>query len=197
MQKQAYIFIGQSGAGKGTQAALFEEKVRSLNPQASVLHLETGNIFRSFIQSDSYTARETKAMIERGELPPSFIGVHVWSHELIARYTGQEFVFLDGTPRVIDEAPVLLSAAHFYDWKVNVVYIEVSDAWANDRLIGRGRHDDTDDKERAGRLAWFHENVMPAVEYLKSAPGVNFLTINGEREIEVIQQDICKQLGVE
>ncbi len=196
MQKQAYIFIGQSGAGKGTQAALFEQKVRTVHPAAGILHLETGAIFRSFIQSDSYTAHETKALIARGELPPSFIGVHVWSHELIAQYSGQDFVFLDGTPRVIDEAPVLLSAAHFYGWKVNVVYIEVSDAWANERLIGRGRHDDTDETERMGRLAWFHENVMPAVEYLKAAPGVNFLTINGEREIEVIQQDICTQLEI-
>lgn len=196
MQKQAYIFIGQSGAGKGTQAALFEQKIRTHYPDAGVLHLETGTVFRSFIETDSYTARETRAMIGRGELPPSFIGVHVWSHELIAQYAGQEFVFLDGTPRVIDEAPVLLSAARFYGWKVQVIYIEVSDVWANDRLIGRGRHDDTDQKEREGRLAWFHANVMPAVAYLKAAPDVNFLTINGERPIETIQADICSQLEI-
>lgn len=195
MEKHAYIFIGQSGAGKGTQAALFEARLRTQHPEARVLHLETGTMFRSFITSDSYTATHTKALIEDGKLPPSFIGVHVWSHELIASYDGQEFVILDGTPRVIDEVPVLLSAARFYGWKLHVVSLEVSDMWADQRLIGRGRADDTEAHDRAGRIAWFHANVMPAIELLKAAPDVNVVAMNGERTIEDIHEDIWKTLS--
>ncbi|MBP6904780.1 MAG: nucleoside monophosphate kinase [Candidatus Pacebacteria bacterium] len=196
MEKQAYIFIGKSGCGKGTQAALLEQKVTGLHPESTVLHLETGAIFRSFITTDSYTAQMTKQMMEEGKLPPSFIGIHVWSHELIANYTGQRFVFLDGTPRISEEVPVLLSAAKFYGWNLNVIYIDVGDTWANDRLIGRGRQDDTDAHDRTERIAWFHANVVPAIELLRASPQVTMLTVNGERSIPDIHADICEKLGL-
>lgn len=196
MQKQAYIFIGHSGAGKGTQAGLFEEKIRGLYPEQDVLHLETGAIFRSFIETDSYTAHKTKELMDQGLLPPPFIGVHVWSHELIARYNGQSFVFIDGTPRVASEVPVLISAASFYGWKLHVIYLAVSDAWANERLIGRGRADDLDGAERAERIKWFHANVMPAIELLRISPEVDFVEVNGERSIDEIHADICTRLGL-
>jgi adenylate kinase len=197
MATKAYIFIGQSGSGKGTQATLFEEKVRNLYPSESVLHLETGAIFRKFIETDSYTAQMTKEMMDKGLLPPSFIGVHVWSHELIQNYSGQQFVFIDGTPRVAAEVPVLLSAAAFYEWKLHVVFLAVGDAWSNERLIGRGRADDLDGNDRAERIAWFHANVMPAIDLLKISPDIDFLEINGERTIDEIHKDICEKLGLE
>lgn len=192
----AYIFIGQSGSGKGTQAALLEQSIRSTHPTSSLLHFETGNIFRSFIQSDSYTAHKTKEVMDQGILPASFIGVHVWSHELINSYDGQEFVIIDGTPRVAEEVPILLSAAKFYGWDTKVIYIEVSDTWANERLIGRGRADDLVEHERTARIRWFHDNVMPAVELLKTSSGVTCITVNGERSIEEIHADICAQINL-
>lgn len=191
---KAYIFIGQSGSGKGTQAKLLEEKLRAKH--SDILHLETGNIFRSFIQTDSYTARKTKHLMEEGLLPPPFIGVHVWSHELINQYCEQDVVILDGAPRVSDEVPILLSAVKFYEWETTVVFIDVSDTWADERLRGRGRADDTDDKERMARLAWFHKNVMPGVGLLKQSPDVNVISVNGERTIDAIHEDICEQLSI-
>lgn len=190
MATKAYIFIGQSGSGKGTQAALLDQSIHSTYPSASLLHFETGNIFRSFIQSDSYTAHKTKEVMDKGILPASFIGVHVWSHELINAFNGQDFVIIDGTPRVAEEVPILLSAARFYGWDTTIVYIEVSDTWANDRLLGRGRADDVVELERVSRLKWFHDNVMPAVELLRASTDVKFLTINGERSIDEIHTDI-------
>ncbi len=196
MQKQAYIFIGQSGAGKGTQAALFEEKVKQLYSNEPKLHLETGALFREFSTTDSYTAQETKALMDEGKLPPAFIGIHVWSHELIAQYNGEAFIFIDGTPRVASEVPVLLSAAQFYRWKLHVIFLSVGDAWSNERLIGRGRPDDLDGHDRAERIAWFHANVMPAIELLRSSSDVDFIEINGERTIDEIHTDICQKLGL-
>jgi adenylate kinase family enzyme len=97
---------------------------------------------------------------------------------------------------VSDEVPVLLSAARFYDWNLHVIYIDVSDAWAHDRLVGRGRADDLDETERARRIAWFHDSVMPGITLLKQTPGIQFVTVNGERPIEDIQVDIATQLGL-
>lgn len=192
----AYIFIGQSGSGKGTQAALLESTLKEESPTQSLLHFETGTIFRSFIESPSYTAKKTREAMEAGVLPASFIGIHVWSHQLIETYTGQDSVIIDGTPRVAAEVPVLLSASKFYGWHTTVVFIDVSDTWANERLLGRGRVDDTVDHEREARLAWFHSTVMPAVELLKASSDVTFISINGERPIKEIHAEICERVGV-
>ncbi len=196
MKTNAYIFIGQSGSGKGTQAALLDQKLQAVKPEDRLLHLETGTLFRSFIQTSSFTAQQTKSFIDRGMIPPSFIGVHVWSHELIAQYDGQEQVIIDGAPRVSDEVPVLLSAARFYDWKLNVVFINVGDTWANERLVARGRTDDLDEADRTSRIAWFHDSVMPGITLLQQSPDIQFITVNGERAIADIHADICTQLGL-
>jgi adenylate kinase family enzyme len=196
MEKQAYVFIGQSGAGKGTQAVLLEKEIRSRYPDESILHLETGAVFRSFITGSSYTAQETKRIMDDGKLPPPFIGIHVWSHELINQYSGQRFVLIDGTPRISVEVPVLLSAAKFYGWKLTVIYLDVSDAWATARLLDRGRADDREEHDRAGRVAWFHDNVIPAIELLREAPDVQFISINGERPILEIHAEIRGKLGL-
>ncbi len=191
----AYLFICQSGAGKGTQAQLLIEKLQSTTT-GGVFHLETGARFREFIKTDSVTATQTRAMMAKGELPPSFLGVHAWSHQLIASYKGEASVVIDGTPRVPDEVPILLSAAAFYGWDFHVCFIAVSDEWAYERAKGRGREDDINEHEVWGRLQWFHESVEPAIELLKQHPLVTFHTITGEQEIASVHEDICRTLSL-
>lgn len=195
MEKNAYIFIGQSGSGKGTQVALLIETL-GRKEKGDVLYLETGRRFRELIQEDLYTAKKTKALMDEGKLPPPFLGIHAWTHFLIEEYNGESAVIMDGTPRVPDEVPVLLSAAHFYGWKPHVISIEVGDVWANERMKGRGRPDDQDEEKVAHRIEWFHESVIPTIELLKTSPAVTFHRINGEQTIEAVHTDICRSLGL-
>lgn len=196
MQPHAYIFVGHSGAGKGTQVALLKEKLKARHPETAVFHVETGALFRHFVTDDTYTARTTAALMDQGKLPPAFIGVHVWSHELVGRYNNETFVIIDGTPRVPIEVPVLLSAAAFYTWQVHVIALEVSDTWALERLMARGREDDKDETERTERMHWYHTNVVPAIALLQEDKSVDYMRIDGERPIEDIHADICKHLGL-
>jgi adenylate kinase family enzyme len=196
MNKGVYIFIGQSGAGKGTQVELLKKKIISLDPNAEIFDLETGNIFRELIKGNSYTGRKTKEMIEKGQLPPSFLGIHAWSHSIIEKYNGDQYVFIDGTPRVPEEVPALFSAFEFFDWYPNIINIEVSDEWSYDRLKSRGRADDKDEEEIWGRIQWYHESVVPAIELLKQNERVCFHSVSGEQTIECVHNDICHELGL-
>ncbi len=195
MEKNAYIFIGQSGSGKGTQVALLIETL-GRKEKGDVLYLETGRRFRELIQEDLYTAKKTKALMDEGKLPPPFLGIHAWTHFLIEEYNGESAVIMDGTPRVPDEVPVLLSAARFYGWKPHVISIEVGDAWAHERMKGRARPDDQDEEKVAHRIEWFHESVIPTIELLTASPEVTFHRINGEQPIEAVHADICRSLGL-
>ncbi len=196
MNKRAYIFIGQSGCGKGTQVALLQETLRTKDTDRGVLYLETGKRFRELINTDLYTARLTKAIMEEGKLPPPFLGIHAWTHFLIDEYDGESHVIMDGTPRVPDEVPILLSAARFYTWDTHVIYIDVGDEWAYEKTKGRGRTDDLDEKKIWGRIEWFHQSVLPTIELLRNAPGVHFHQISGEQTIETVHADICQELAL-
>ncbi|MBP6857875.1 MAG: nucleoside monophosphate kinase [Candidatus Pacebacteria bacterium] len=197
MNKGVYIFIGQSGSGKGTQVDLLKKKIQSLDPEASMFDLETGKIFRELIKSPTYTGKLTKQMIDQGKLPPSFLGVHAWSHSIIEKYNGNQHVFIDGTPRICDEVPALCSTFDFFDWHPHVINIDVSDEWSYDRLKARGREDDKDENDVWGRIQWFHESVIPAIELLKQSPRVVYHSVSGEQTIECVHRDICEELGLE
>ncbi len=190
-----YLFIGQSGAGKGTQVALLKESILAKDPTTRFLDIETGSKFRDFITGSTYTAGLVRELIAQGKLPPAFLGVHMWSHELMEDYDGTTTVFLDGTPRVADEVPLLLSAAQLYNWTIDVIYVEIGDAWAHDRITGRGREDDSHEEAVGGRIRWFHTSVEPAIELLKQSPLVRFHAINGEQTIEQVHQDIVRSLA--
>jgi adenylate kinase family enzyme len=134
--------------------------------------------------------------MDEGKLPPAFLAVHMWSHDLIERYDGTSTVFLDGTPRVPDEVPLLLSAAELYNWTIDVIYLHTSDKWAYDRMKGRGREDDTSEKEITERIHWFHTSVEPCLDILRSSPLVRFHDVHGEQSIEAVHSDICKEVGL-
>jgi len=192
-----YLFIGQSGAGKGTQIALLKERLLKNDPTTTFFSIETGDKFRELVEGTTYTSKLTRDMMAAGKLPPAFLGVHMWSHELIDDYDGVSTVFIDGTPRVPDEVPLLLSAAGFYNWTIDVIYLQTSDQWAYDRIKGRGREDDKGENGIMGRIEWFHTSVEPAIELLRQSPLVHFHDIQGEGTIEQVHKDICNELGVE
>jgi adenylate kinase family enzyme len=196
MNTSAFIFIGQSGCGKGTQVQLLQETLHRLDSDHSVLYLETGRRFRELITSDLFTARKTKAVMEEGLLPPPFLGVHAWTHFLIEEYDGTGHCVMDGTPRVPDEVPILLSACKFYGWETHVIFIDVGDEWAYERTKVRGRADDTDEKKIWGRIEWFHQSVVPTIELLRNAPDVMFHQVHGEQTIEEVHAEICRELGL-
>lgn len=196
MKKDVYIFIGQSGAGKGTQIELLQKKVHAYMPEKEVLHVQTGDMFRSLIAVPSTTATRTKECIDKGVLPPAFLGIHAWAHIFIERYNENQTVCIDGTPRIPDEVPILLSAIDFYDWHPHVIYLSVGDQWAFDHMRGRGRADDRDEEEVRGRIAWFHESVIPSLELLTAHPHVTLHTINGEQSVEAVHADVSRAIGL-
>ena len=84
-----------------------------------------------------------------------------------------------------------IAALAFYKReKPTVIYINVSTKWSDDRLLARGRHDDSSLSKINKRLKWFDDKVVPAIEYMKKNPFYNFIEVNGEQSIEKVHADI-------
>lgn len=190
----AYIFIGRSGCGKGTQVALLKKFLEE-QKQRTVFLVTTGDALRTLWNGDSYTARASRALMERGGLQPEFIATHAWTHVFIEGMKEGHDVFVDGSPRRMAEAHVLESALEFYGLKTSVIYIDVSREWAKARLLARMRADDTK-ANIDGRLDWFEQNVAETVEYFANHVTHAFHKINGESTIDNVHKEILTTTGL-
>ncbi len=196
MNPKTFIFFGRSGCGKGTQAKFLIEALQKLDSQKRVLYLETGQKFREFSTEASYTSKLVKGVMEQGGLLPEFLPIWIWSEYLVRHMDGNEHMVLDGLSRRPHEALILDSAMKFYKReKPFVISIDVSREWAGDRLRNRGRSDDNKIDIEA-RLNWYDENVVPVLEYFKDNPYYQFVSINGEQEIEQVHQEILAKTGL-
>ena len=195
----AYILIGRSGCGKGTQAkALIDDLTQTNNKinskEENILYTETGQYFRDFIISDGYSSRLSKDLMTKSKPQPAFMAIWIWARVLVDKLKENDHVIFDGTPRSLIEAKALDTALDFYNFKKRVViYLDVSRQWSEKKLLLRGRSDDHAEDIKA-RLDWFDRDVSPVLAFYKNATNYHYLTINGEQSIESVHLDIKKDL---
>jgi adenylate kinase family enzyme len=194
MQKpHAFIFIGRSGCGKGTQVKLLKSILEEKTP-LSVEYIETGDMFRSFIKGDTYSSKLSYAVYEKDERQPDFLACHMWSKALLEDMKGDSHVIFDGVSRSVPEAQLLNTALTFYGFeKVHVIHLDVSREWSEKHLLARGRSDDASMDRITKRLNWFETDVVPAIEYYRHSDQ-HFISVQGEQSIESVHQDIMKAL---
>jgi adenylate kinase len=198
MQLQTAIFIGPSGCGKGTQAKLLQEYLETHDTEHPVHYFQTGEKFREFAKSDSYTAHRVREVLEKGGLQPGFMPIWIWSSLFIEGVTGNDHIITDGFPRRAEESPILHTAFEFYEREnPTVLSFEVPDDALVERLVeGRKRADDTPENVRE-RLRWFKKDVSLALKFFEEHPYYTVVHLNGDQSVEKVHADILEALGIE
>jgi adenylate kinase len=193
MDKQFFILIGRSGAGKGVQAKLLQEYLLRKG-HGRVVHTTTGGGFRDFISQDNYVARLAKDYNEKGVLQPEFLAVWNWANIFINSLEVDDSVILDGAPRKSFEVKVLHSAITFFGFtKPVVVHLDVSESTARAHMAERNREDD-EEEGIAARLSWFETEVLPALDLYINDPRYHVIHINGNQSIEEVHQELVEKL---
>jgi adenylate kinase family enzyme len=194
VELQTIIFYGKAGSGKGTQAELLRAYLEKNDTEHSATHFETGAQLRTFAKQNNFTAQRVRQSLAEGKLVPEFLPVWVWTTFFMHHLTGNEHLLLDGLARRAEEVPILFQALQFYERKnIKVVVLTISTEEALARLKIRARADDAEEEIRR-RLAWYDENVVPAISIWESTPGIEVLEIFGERPIEDVHRDIVQSL---
>jgi adenylate kinase family enzyme len=196
MEKSFYIIMGRSGSGKGTQADLLKKALEERGPPAGgVLHVTTGGGFREFVQGNTYIAGLARKVNEEGGLQPEFLAVWNWSNIFINTLRGEETIILDGAPRKPFEVHVLHSCIQFLGYgKPTIIYLNVSEGWAKERLLARGRDDDKNVADVERRLSWFETEVLPSIDVYRHDPRYEFVHVNGEQTVEEVHAELIKKL---
>lgn len=186
--------MGRSGSGKGTQTTLFKTYLEGKGVK-DVIHVTTGSGFREFIAGDSYAAKVSRNVNDTGGLQPEFLAIWNWSNIFINSIKGEETVILDGAPRKPVEVYALEGAISFFGYDMpTIIYIDVSEGWACEKLSSRGRPDDIEKESQERRMNWFMEEVLPCIDIYKHDARYGFIHVNGEQSVEDVQKEIVAKL---
>ncbi len=198
MQKKFFIIIGKSGSGKGTQAPMLKQCLLD-NGYESVKHITTGGAIRDFLKvNNSYTADIMRNVVNSGGILNDFLAIWNWSNIFINNINKNDSIILDGAPRKLSEAKILDDAIKNYNYNdIAVIYINVSDKWAIEKLSTRGRSDDNNIENVKKKMEWFGSDVLPVIDWYKNInTKVKFYHINGEQSPENVHADIVRSINI-
>ena len=188
------VLFGAPGAGKGAQA----ERISSMY---GMVHLSTGAMLRSAINSSSDLGARAKETIDQGNLVPDDVIVKIVDARMDEGDCGKG-VILDGFPRTVAQAKALddmlagkgLALDHVIEIKVDedALFARIEKRASERRRTGTARSDDNADTLRK-RLAVYHENTAPLLPYYLEK-GV-LRSVDGMRSIEDVATQIDNLLG--
>ncbi len=175
------IIFGPPGAGKGTQSAMLLEKY-------NLVHLSTGDVFRSNIKVETELGILGKSFIDKGELVPDEVTIAMVEDFLKTTKESNGFIF-DGFPRTISQGEALSKILMQLDTNIHAVLaLEVEENELVSRLLERGkvsgRTDDQSEDKIRNRFAEYNNKTEPLLEFYAAKNVLH--RINGLGEIDDI-----------
>ncbi len=179
------VMFGPPGSGKGTHSVKLSQKYQ-------LVHLSTGDIFRSEIANKTELGLEAKKFMDKGALVPDDLVIKLLLSTLEKNKTAKGFIF-DGFPRTIVQAQKLDQELNNKGIPINlVISLEVNDEEIITRLVKRGiesgRSDDNEEIIRQ-RLEVYNKQTSPLLEYYTKQNKLN--GIDGIGLIDHIFDNIC------
>ncbi|MCR5760282.1 MAG: adenylate kinase [Bacteroidales bacterium] len=159
-----YIIFGPPGAGKGTQAA-------PLAQNYNLKHISTGELLRAEIAEGSALGIQAKALIEKGQLVPDEV-VEGMIARAFGKYRDVDGFLLDGFPRTLTQAMELDEMLEARDEGITaVISLMIPDEVVKERIAHRAllenRKDDASDAVVENRIATYHRQTEPLIEFYK------------------------------
>ena len=207
------LLYGPPGSGKGTQAAMLEERFE-------IPHISTGDILRAEVKAGTPLGKEAQPIMSRGDYVPDEIMVGIIRNRLVEKDTGRGFI-LDGFPRTIPQAEaldaLLTEIGKPFD---RVVYLRVETPELVKRLAGRMTcpvdqktfppgtglcpehrvplEQRPDDRPEAvqNRIEVYLAKTLPLLDYYRTMGGGQLVSeVEGAGTIDEIHSRVLKAVG--
>jgi adenylate kinase len=182
------LLLGPQGAGKGTQGKL-------IAAEHGIPHVATGDMLRAAMAAGTELGREVKPIYDIGGLVPDGLMIAL-IRERLGEDDARDGFVLDGFPRTMVQADALDEMLREIGRELDVVLeFQLVDEIGRERMLRRaaeeGRTDDTPEAIDR-RLALYHEETEPLVEYYRSRG--NLVGIHADRPIEHVFAEIQQAL---
>jgi adenylate kinase len=160
-----------------------------LAERLNVPHISTGDLFRSNLRDQTPLGVEAKRFIDAGDLVPDKVTVDMVCDRLNMPDTAEGFI-LDGFPRTVSQADSLAGLLQNNDSELDaVVELTLPDDTVVERLLGRGRSDDTEEVIRRRQQIYRHDTA-PLLDFYRS----RLVSVNAVGTVEEITDRLLKSL---
>lgn len=181
------LLFGPPGVGKGTQADLLKEKY-------NLVHISTGDVFRSHIKRETPLGILAKSYINKGNLVPDDVTIKMLKTVVNRIPPGNNGIIFDGFPRTENQA---IALDNFLEEKGETVggmiAIEVPTPLLVSRLLERGktsgRPEDQDENKILVRFNEYFTKTAILKDYYSAQN--KYFGIDGVGDIS----DITKRLS--
>ena len=180
------ILFGPPGAGKGTQSKL-------LMNTYGLIHLSTGDMLRGHLKEQTALGQEAARYVHQGLLVPDKVVIDMIDHQIECNLDAKGFIF-DGFPRTIEQAQKLDELLKKRGQEINLmISFDLDDSLIHERMRRRAeiecRTDDANDDVIATRIATYHKNTAPLIDYYSAQK--KCITANGSLPIEEVYHACC------
>lgn len=172
------LFIGPQGSGKSTQGKLLAQHL-------NIPYLSTGEIFRNLSEEDSGEGKRIRQILSEGKLVDDATTSEIVKKKLSESDFKDNFI-LDGYPRTLEQ---LNSFDPGFD---KVVYLKVPQEELIQRLLQRGREDDTLELIKT-RLELYFAQTEPILDHFRQT-GI-LVEIDGIGTVDQIQTKISQSVN--
>ena len=180
------ILFGPPGAGKGTQS-------EKLIAKYQLVHLSTGDIFRSNIKGNTSLGILAKSFMDKGQLVPDEVTIKMLEDHADKYGDAKGYIF-DGFPRTQAQAIALDAFLKSRNTDITMMLaLEVEEAELKKRLLLRGqdsgRADDKDPIVIQNRIDVYNKETAPVKDFYEIQG--KYFGIKGVGSIDEIFKKIC------
>jgi adenylate kinase len=166
--------LAPPGGGKGTQGVRIAD-------QLGIEHISSGDLLRAAVAADTPVGRQVAEYMAAGKLAPDAVVTAAVTPLLEQR----EGYVLDGYPRTLAQAEGL-------EFDV-VFYLDVPDAVISERLLARGRADDSEEIILE-RIRHYESDTAPLIEHFEEL-GV-LVRVDGDRSMDAVTAELFENLTI-
>ncbi|WP_295699280.1 adenylate kinase [uncultured Helicobacter sp.] len=181
--KKLFLIIGAPGSGKTTDAQLIAQ-----HNTDSIVHYSTGDLLREEVASGSEQGKIIDSFISKGNLVPLDIVVSTILNALAN--APKDVIIIDGYPRSVEQMQALdekLKSQNQVEL-ISVIEVQVSEAVARYRVLGRARGADDNAEVFNNRMQVYLSPLTEIQAFYTQSKVLH--KINGERSIEEIVSEM-------
>jgi len=181
--KNLFLIIGAPGSGKTTDA----EIIASRNSETMV-HYSTGDLLRAEVASGSERGKVIDSFISKGLIVPIDIAIDTITSAI--KSSSADTVLFDGYPRSFEQ----MNELDLFLQKdttialLSVIEVVVSEEVARERVLGRARGADDDEKVFNNRMKVYTDPLEVIQNFYEEKHLL--YKIDGERIIDAIVDDM-------